>query len=99
MPQYIALKTFRSSEYGGLNAGMTYTLPERYARDLLRNNLVRPVGERQAPRNAAIPEAPETKWEDLAAQQAAGPAPLSSASLPAPRSPKRTARTSKAAPK
>jgi hypothetical protein len=99
MPQYIALKTFRSSEYGGLNAGMTYTLPERYARDLVRNQLVRPVPEREAPRNVAIAEAPHTKGEDSAAPQAAGAAPLSSASLPAHRSRRKTAPTSKAAPK
>lgn len=98
MPQYIALKTFKG-KFGAVHRGMTYTLPESDGRDLMRNGLVRPIPERQAPRNAAIAEAPSTAGEDSAGQPGDGLGKPSSASHPAPRSRRRIASTSKGEPK
>lgn len=92
MSQYVALKTFRG-EFGPMNRGMTYTLPERYARELLRNGLIRPMAIQQAPRNTAYEEAPRTSGEDTAGQPGDGLEKPSSASLPARRSRRKTAPT------
>lgn len=98
MPQYIALKTMLG-QYGAMHRGMTYTLPAGYARDLMRNGLVRPVIEREPPLNAALPEAPSVAGEGTGDRPAGGADALSSASLQVRPSRKRTAGTSNRGPK
>lgn len=101
MPQYIALKTMLG-EYGPMHRGMTYTLPKDYGLQLMRNQLVRPLPERSAPKNAAHAGAPLTKdapaGEDTAAQLADGLGKPSSASRPDRPSRRRTAGTSNTGP-
>lgn len=92
MSQYVALKTFKG-EYGPMNRGMTYTLPERYARDLQRLGLVRPMAVQRAPQNIAHEEAPRTSGEDMAGRQDAGQDKQSSALPPARRSRRKTVAT------
>lgn len=94
MPQYVALKTFKSADYGAINRGMTYTLPDHYGSQLVRGGLARPLAIEHAPRNAAHEGAPKTAGEDLAVRLDDGKAPQSSVSPPARRSRKRIVSTS-----
>lgn len=97
MSQYVAVKTFKG-EFGPMNRGMTYTLPERYARELLRNGLVRLAPIRRAPLNKALPEAPRNLGEDTAGQPGDGLEQPSSASPRGRRSRRQTVYTSNLGP-
>jgi hypothetical protein len=97
MPQYVAQKTFLG-RFGQMHRGMTYTLPDGYARDLMANGLVRRASHDQAPQNAAHDAAPNTLGEDTAGQRDDGTAAPSSVSLQARRSRRPTAFTLKQGP-
>jgi hypothetical protein len=95
--EYVALKTFLG-KYGQMHRGMVYTLPDGYGNDLMRNGLVRRKAHPAAPQNTAHEGAPAQMGEGTVAQQDDGKGPLSSASLPARPSRRRTPTTSNLGP-
>lgn len=97
MPQYIALKTFKG-KYCPMNRGMTYTLPQPYGAELMRNGLVRELAHDRAPLNTAHEEAPNVAGEDTAGQPGDGLGKPSSVSPPARRSRKQIVSTSNLGP-
>lgn len=98
MPQYLAVKTFVGRVDDAklpMHRGMTYTLPERYGRDLIRNGLVIPRPIESAPNNTAHESAPNVAGEDTVALPDDGQGKPLSASPPVRRSRRKTAPTLK----